>query len=159
MKSFKELFVEVFDETYPFKFIKKKIDPGSKAIRYNYEFEDDDNRKIYVSAKVYFNKNEEKELEINFYVRDRKGMIQYTKTDNSSNPYKVFGTILEIVKEVAKKEKVDTIYFAADADEPSRVKLYDRLSKFLSKKFHLNLKKEIKDYSGIKSVNYYLSSF
>ena len=54
-------------------------------------------------------------------------------TDDGDNPYEIFGTVLNIVREEIKNKGSHALYFFAD--EPSRQKLYRRMCKVLHSRF------------------------
>ena len=55
---------------------------------------------------------------------DTKPKTELTGTGNSR---KVFGTVVKIMQEYVASYKPKALYFTADGDEPSRIKLYNRM--------------------------------
>lgn len=55
----------------------------------------------------------------------------------SGSELKVFGAVLEVIRDFNKRNSVDVFTFAAAQNEPSRVKLYDRMYKYAMKWFDM----------------------
>lgn len=55
--------------------------------------------------------------------------------DHGSSSIKIFSTVFACAKMFLEDREVNSLKFGASSDEPSRVKLYDMLSRKLSKKF------------------------
>ena len=51
----------------------------------------------------------------------------------SGDALQVFSTVIEIIQTTVKKKNIQHLYFTADNNEPSRVKLYNRLAKAFAK--------------------------
>lgn len=49
----------------------------------------------------------------------------------SGNAFAVFATLLDIIETFLHERQPDKLYFTARASEPSRIKLYDRLSRLI----------------------------
>lgn len=72
---------------------------------------------------------------------------------NSGNAIAVFSTVIDIVQETVKLYNIQTLLFTAD--EPSRAKLYDRMSKqFVSKGWRYIDHNEIKARSDGKTSHH-----
>ena len=75
--------------------------------------------------KVMFNGT--KKVEVSFVSRDKTGQVKDTIT-NAGDSRKVFGTVIEIVKNYVSQHNPEIIMFASVSYEPSRVKLYSMLA-------------------------------
>jgi hypothetical protein len=80
-----------------------------------------------------------REYDISFGIIGRPLQILGT-----GNAFKVFAAVAQAIKEFLKdmnkrEEPVDTLTFSANADEPSRIKLYDRFAKKFEKLFGFRL--------------------
>ena len=111
---------ELFNTNVPFEI---KADSGSK-IRYRFEV----NKMLF---SVVFSKYKERVWVFSFSNVSKKS-IQIT---GSGSALEVFSSIKTIFFDFIKRKNPDEIKFAADAEEPSRVKLYDRFVKLLSGQF------------------------
>jgi predicted nucleotidyltransferase len=125
---------EALDSSYPY---------DGNAISGKYTFETEDG----VSYKVYFQGKDLVEVafsavlpgeEENF----RPDKVSLTGTGNSR---KVFGTVIEIVNDYTNKNKPNAIYFTADSNEPSRIKLYDAMI--------LQVSKALPDYYADRTID------
>lgn len=100
---------------------------------YPYEFK---NNAYYFATeqgneyKVSF--NGDKKVEVSFVTRDKTGNIKDTIT-GTGDAQKVFGTVIEIVKDYVGQHNPEIILFAAISSAPSRVKLYNTLANKVSK--------------------------
>jgi hypothetical protein len=68
-----------------------------------------------------------KKVEVSFVSRDISGQIKDTAT-GSGDSRKVFGTVINIVKDYVSQHNPEIIVFAADSTSPSRVRLYKSLA-------------------------------
>jgi hypothetical protein len=111
----KENISEALDSSYPY---EKKSDG-----KYTFETEDG------VSYKVYFGGRDLVEISFSAVLPGEEenfspDKITLTGTGNSR---KVFGTVVNIVKDFLEQIKPSALYFTGEKSEPSRIKLYDRL--------------------------------
>lgn len=112
---------------------------GSTAYRYEWtthrvcKFSVDDT--IYV---VQFLNEDAGMYELSFFAETHRlstwlaSTISWSLTGKAKNATKVIFTVIEIVKDFIHNNDVNGIEFSADAEEPSRVSLYDRLAKWFS---------------------------
>jgi len=63
--------------------------------------------------------------------------IKTNKITGSGNELLVFATVLDIIDKASQKHNINNITFGASNNEPSRVKLYKRLMKRLSKNWSI----------------------
>ena len=106
---------EALDSSYPY---EKKSDG-----KYTFETEDG------VLYKVYFGGRDLVEISFSAVLPGeeenfRPDKITLTGTGNSR---KVFGTVVNIVKDFLEQIEPSALYFTGEGSEPSRIKLYDRL--------------------------------
>lgn len=67
--------------------------------------------------------------EIHFAMSDHKNHFSDEKITGTGNAILVFTTVIEIVSHAVDSKNIQTLSFTATSDEPSRVKLYDRMVK------------------------------
>ena len=67
--------------------------------------------------------------EIHFAVSDHENYFSDEQITGTGNAIVVFTTVLEIVSHAIDSKNIQTLSFTATSDEPSRVKLYDRMVK------------------------------
>jgi hypothetical protein len=120
---------EALDSSYPYK---------SNATRSYYKFETEDG----VFYKVDF--QGEDSVEVAFLAILPGGPTKTTLT-GTGNSTKVLGTVVSIVKDFLEHEEPESLYFTADGDEPSRIKLYNRLMS--------QVDKALPDYYAAKTTN------
>jgi hypothetical protein len=72
------------------------------------------------------------------------------------NELKVFAFVADCIRKLIDKKHPKYLYFTADASEPARVKLYDRLAKKLEVKYDLT--KGAAKKSGKELVEYYFKA-
>lgn len=119
---------EALDSSYPYEF-------KNDAYYFNTEAGND--------YKVFFNGTDK--VEVAFVTRDKSGQIKDTIT-GTGDSRKVFGTVINIVKDYVSKHKPNILLFAADSNAPSRVKLYSVLAAKASKELPgYNLAKTLKN--------------
>jgi hypothetical protein len=123
---------EALDSSYPY---EGNIIGG----RYHFETEDG------VFYKVYFQGKDLVEVVFSAILPGEEENSRPDKTTitGTGNANKVFGTVIKIVQEYTNEHEPKTFYFTAD--EPSRVKLYDR---FISQ-----VDKALPDYQALKPVD------
>jgi hypothetical protein len=73
-----------------------------------------------------------KKVEVSFVSRNRSGQIKDTAT-GSGDSRKVFGTVIDIVKDYVSQHNPEILTFAADSTAPSRVRLYNALASHADK--------------------------
>jgi hypothetical protein len=84
-----------------------------------------------------------KKVEVSFVSRDISGQIKDTAT-GSGDSRKVFGTVINIVKDYVSQHNPEIIVFAADSTSPSRVRLY--------KSFAAQADKAMPGYTFVKTL-------
>lgn len=92
-----------------------------------------------------------------FYLQDLNGNLRQDLANifkNTGESLAVFSTITNIVLTYLQKHQPDVFAFGADGDEPSRVKLYDRLAQRIGNKFPY-----IFERKHLKKVNAYSYRF
>jgi hypothetical protein len=127
---------ELANTSYPFTHI---IDQHSSVYKTELFKFDDGNNEIEVAVDVTDEMKISEKIKPGFFeimFRSRpkqKGdaiNLSHSWTDlinDSGNAFKIFSTVLKIIKEVVKKNpNISTMLFAAKESEPSRVKLYSR---------------------------------
>jgi len=77
------------------------------------------------------------EIAFSIQTNDEHGKDFKFGITNTGNSITVFATVVTIIEEFIQTEKPEFFFFAAE--EPSRRKLYDRLSKVLIRKTNYNL--------------------
>lgn len=98
---------------------------------------------VHIIADEYLDFSEEASEWMNHQIADRepdiRGLAFYYQNSGSitgiQNPYKVFATVLDIIKKYVAEHNVDFIVFESKTTEPSRVKLYHRMAQKLGKDF------------------------
>jgi len=79
--------------------------------------------------------------------------LSTTDITNTGHVFQVFAAMFKCIKDFAKREKpTSDIIMYAKIDEPSRVKLYDKLFKQKSKEFGYSLFKKEKKTNFIKYI-------
>lgn len=68
-----------------------------------------------------------KKVEVSFVTRDKDGQVKDTIT-GTGDSRKVFGTVINIVKEYVNSNNPEILVFAASNAEPSRIRLYNALA-------------------------------
>lgn len=130
MKS-SEFITELFNQTAPYYWAEW----ATKEAGYmRAEFEVDELKYIV----NFIDLDRKNSWEVNF---SAKGNYDLTGTGNA---FIVFSTVGKILKEWILKEHPRLFVFSADAKEPSRVKLYDKLSLIIRKEtgYRLSLEKD-----------------
>ena len=107
---------EALDSYYPYE---------GKAISGRYTFETEDG----VFYKVYFGGRDLVEVSFSAILPGEEENFRPDKTTltGTGNSRKVFGTVVKIVQDYVETHEPKTLYFTADGDEPSRIKLYNAL--------------------------------
>jgi hypothetical protein len=127
------LTTEALDSSYEY----TNKEPG----RYHFETEDG------IKYKVYFGGKDLVEVSFSAVLPGEEDNFRPDKTEltGTGNSRKVFGTVIEIVKEYTNKNKPNALYFSAAGDEPSRLKLYDAMI--------LQANKALPDYYAEKTLD------
>ena len=102
--------LEALDSSYPYKF---------KNNAYYFVTDAGNDYKVMFTGT--------KKVEVSFVTRDKTGQIKDTVT-GSGDSRKVFGTVIEIVKDYVSQHNPEILVFAANNAEPSRVRLYNALA-------------------------------
>jgi hypothetical protein len=125
---------EALDSSYPY-----EVDYTKN--RYYFTTEDG------IKYKVYFQGKDLVEVAFSAILPGEEENFRPDKTDltGTGNSRKVFGTVIEIVKEYTNKNKPKAVYFSAAGDEPSRIKLYDAMI--------LQVGKALPDYYAEKTLD------
>ena len=114
---------EALDSSYDY-----QISPDGR-----YHFITDNNIKYRVTIIPTSMDKPHKSVEVLFSSEKIGGMGWSTTITGTGDSYKVLGTVAKIVKDYAEHNKPNSIYFSASVSEPSRIKLYDRLSNMVSR--------------------------
>lgn len=122
MISFKQHLSESLSSAYPYRIQHKD------SIQKTFVFHDSSGRPYFVDIYHY---STLELMDVSFYTLDDKGHATAKLTGKSFNPMRIFSTVAAIIRTEIKKGW--RIEFSADRDEPSRVKLYDRLAEKLAK--------------------------
>jgi hypothetical protein len=101
---------EALDSSYPYEF---------KNNAYYFTTEAGNDYKVMFTGS--------KKVEVSFVTRDKTGQVKDNVT-GSGDSRKVFGTVIEIVKDYVSQHNPEIIAFSSVSHEPSRVKLYSRLA-------------------------------
>jgi len=125
---------EALDSSYPY-----EVD----YTKHRYYFTTEDG----IKYKVYFQGKDLVEVAFSAILPGEEENFRPDKTDltGTGNSRKVFGTVIEIVKEYTNKNKPKAVYFSAAGDEPSRIKLYDAMI--------LQVGKALPDYYAEKTLD------
>lgn len=73
-------------------------------------------------------------IELGFSMR-KDGGYWTSDITNVGDQFRVLATIVEVAREYLEKYKPKTIVFRADANQPTRVKLYRRLAQYVERAF------------------------
>jgi hypothetical protein len=125
---------EALDSSYPY-----EVD----YTKHRYYFTTEDG----IKYKVYFQGKDLVEVAFSAILPGEEENFRPDKTDltGTGNSRKVFGTVIEIVKDYTNKNKPNAIYFTAANDEPSRIKLYYALMS--------QVDKALPDYYADKTID------
>jgi hypothetical protein len=135
MIMFKDLFLELFNDTYDYELASKNSDERM------YSFFDEDKNRFDVSFSQIDLEDLEETYGIDVYDVPEGIGYEITFWKNNSleqsdtkNPFKVFSTILDIVKKnKSLLRKGNFVLFSATHDEKSRVSLYKKMLKPIQK--------------------------
>lgn len=110
--------------------LRRKEDTITEALDSSYPYEFKNNGYYFTTDegndyKVMFNGT--KKVEVSFVTRDKSGQVKDTIT-GSGDSRKVFGTVIDIVKDYVSQHNPEILMFAAVNSEPSRVRLYNMLA-------------------------------
>jgi hypothetical protein len=111
-------------------FILRRKENISEALDSSYPYDFRNNAYYFTTDKGNEYKVEfdgTKKVEVSFSIRDKTGQVKTTIT-GTGDSRKVFGTVIEIVKEYVSHHNPEIIVFAADSNAPSRIKLYKSLA-------------------------------
>ena len=72
--------------------------------------------------------------EITFIMFDNKKYFSNEKITGTGNAILVFSTVIDIISHAVDSKNIQTLTFSANHDEPTRVKLYDRMAAVFAKK-------------------------
>ncbi len=98
-----------------------------------YYFVSDKNIKYRVTLVSSKLDTERKSVEV-LFSSERVSKPGYTtKLTGTGDSYAVMGTIVKIVKDYVENNTPENIHFSAISEEPSRIKLYDRLSNMVAR--------------------------
>jgi predicted nucleotidyltransferase len=112
---------EALDSSYEY----TNKEPG----RYYFETEDG------VKYKVYFQGDDLVEVAFSAVLPGEEENFRPDKTTltGTGNSRKVFGTVVNIVKDFIQTRKPNTLYFTGSGSEPSRIRLYDTMLRQVEK--------------------------
>jgi hypothetical protein len=108
---------ELMDQPYRF------MPLGQLRGKAKYAFETDAGN-VYIVDIVY----PEGEATIGFGLKDLKSTGRLDKVQGTGDAMRVFSTVVEIVKQFVEKVQPPKIHFDAASNEPSRIKLYQRMA-------------------------------
>ena len=119
---------ELFDKPYSY----EEIDP---AREYKVVLDTPSGKKdvyeITFELRVFeVDGNEILGLEINFF---KNGSQTINKSSSREVPFRIFATIIEILRKEISLSKIDFIMFNGSKKEPSRIKLYKSMVKYMKK--------------------------
>jgi hypothetical protein len=122
----KEVVTELANKPYPFKTQGNKKHFQARFVT--------DNKLVYnVMILVPLEDFEPNKAEIEFF-SENEDVLRGHKITGTGDSFKVFATVLEIIKAYLTKHKtINEFEFGANKSEPSRVKLYDTMAKMLPK--------------------------
>lgn len=132
MITFNQYLTETFNQAYTVK--KVKADPGEHT---RLHFKTDNGNSYHVKVHHYNEGKPNSHAEFSFHASDQEHKNHNTKINNSegSSSTKVFSTMHHIMKNhLAKNKKINNVGFSASNKEPSRVRLYQHLSKHFAHK-------------------------
>jgi len=113
--------------SYEFEVNKKKYNVDFDNLGFN-------SSEVYVTFSMVYHPN--------------RGRVYDTGIASSGDEFKVFSGVIQAFNEYLKTEIPDIISFEGDLEEPSRIKLYDKFSKVMSKRFPYTLKnKKMQNYT------------
>ena len=121
---------EMVDQPYRY-MLTKQTTEGRQ-----YLFTTDSGTKIIVSLALEKLSNGNTRVEVAFAEHSPEG--NNIKATGKGDAFKIFSTVASIVKEFLNKTKlpIEQLTFTSDSTEPSRVKLYNHISKSLGKFIH-----------------------
>ena len=122
MKTYSNFLTELFDKPLKYR-LSHSIEDREEV----YEFETPNGQNIEVSIVVAKNGAYE-------FMFDSDGDGSATKT-NKGEEFRIFSTVLKILKEFVDAEAPDHFFVEAVSSEPSRVKLYRRMISTFCKKY------------------------
>jgi hypothetical protein len=116
------------DKAYMLK--RKETEVTNEALDSSYPYEFKNNAYYFITDsgndyKVMFNGT--KRVEVSFMARGENDQPKDDIT-GTGDSRKVFGTVINIVKEYIGQHQPDIVMFAADNNEPSRIRLYNMLA-------------------------------
>lgn len=133
MKSFRQFLDEMGDSSHEFKEVKPKKEPYADS-SHRYEFKDSagNTKHVDIHHHSYYDKPH---ASVTFHdaSREKAGWDKYDATGElGRHAVRVFSTVKHILKHHAKKHPdLHAFDFDSSHDEPSRVKLYTRLTRSL----------------------------
>ena len=113
---------EIFDKALPWEWDKNPSDTNMVAF-----FQVDD-----AEYNVEFDSSMEGQWGFDFG-RSESNNSPVSEITGTGNQYAVFATVVDIVKEFISQNDPNHIVFSADRNEPSRIKLYNRMLKMFPK--------------------------
>lgn len=130
----KEFITELFDKPLPYKWTDQSISKLGDC-KWIGEFHTNDN-KILGYIEFLYDKDDNK-ASIAFTVNGRFAI------SGEGHAIEIFSTVAKMFDEFLMSTHPLHIHFSANANEQSRIKLYDRFSKLISKKYGYILSKNI----------------
>jgi hypothetical protein len=144
------ILLELFSQPHEWK-EKKKTDNY-----HSYEF-DAGGRLIVVE----FSRSEKNDWEVIFVERKKNGDRLSTKVEltGSGDEFRVFGTVIEIIKYFLESVIPDSLYFTAEKSEGSRAKLYQKIvDKLATGKWQKEVDHKTSDYRSLFTIKPFRSA-
>ena len=142
-----EIVLEVFNS--PYKFTKQES--NEKTHRYMFELDDGTEVKVNFARspredkwQMDFNRNISGDYDNYFDDGDEFALT------GEGDAFRLFATILEILRDFVNRVRPHIVHFSADDREPSRIKLYDRMIKRFTNKMGYRLSSRTNSIAGIE---------
>lgn len=137
----------MFDSSFPITALgpKSEYPDGHEIIRvYQYSFKTNTNFKYFINVEEY----RHKVLVVKFHARNRtKSQYKYNELTNKNIPFKVFGTVLNLMLSLLKKEKYSDYSFGFLG--ATKVKKHNEKGKTITKEESFNNTQRFRIYSKI----------
>jgi hypothetical protein len=132
MKSYRQILNESLRDPFPYTL---KIEGHKVSAIWNVPGEDGKDipyGMACLSAHTYIGKS----WAVNFSILDVSRSKEY-KLSGTGSAFRIFATVMSILKEFITIKQPDRFHFAANKKENSRVKLYQRFAKNMTNMYHV----------------------
>lgn len=130
------ILTELFDRPVKFRF-----DPSSTRNHLIYKFQIDGNNYIVNFHRI----DDGKGWEIDFGMKEQGSWGTKFSATGGGNEFAVFSTVIDALRDALDRTGARQFIFSAEKEEPTRIKLYDRMMRTkLAKDFHI----QRRDFGG-----------